>query len=170
MSVQRAGAHSGQFTFLVNGESVTAHSSFETAWVYPGTTVALSFPARQAAFAFTGEATAEVTISPEHTHLTIDGVETFVNLPGLTTTIGVSEATNVIVDLPAVTASLELSAETCAFTAVTDVQTESGKSYYCGTFTGQTLTSGADGSPCVMGTTFTIILPASAGDLYLHAD
>ena len=87
---------------------------------------------------FTGEATAEVTLSPEHTHLTIDGVETFVNLPGLTTTIGVSEATNVIVDLPAVTTSLELSAENYAFTPVTDTQSAGGKgTYYCGTFTKQ---------------------------------
>ena len=170
MSVQRAGANSGQFTFLVNGESITAHTSFETTWVYPGTTVELSFPARSTAFVFTGEATAEVTISPEHTHLTIEGVETFVNLPGLTTTIGVSEATNVIVDLPAVTTSLELSAETYAFTAITDAQTVSGGNYYCGTFTEETVSGGASGSPCVMGTTFTITLPASADNLYLHAD
>ena len=171
MSVQRAGAHSGQFTFLVNGESITAHTSFETTWVYPGTTVELTFPARRTAFVFTGEATAEVTLSPEHTHLTIDGVETFVNLPGLTTTIGVSEATNVIVDLPAVTTSLELSAETYAFTAVTDTQSAGGKgTYYCGTFTEQTVSGGAAGSPCVMGTTFTVTLPASADNLYLHAD
>ena len=170
MSVQRAGANSGQFTFLVNGEPVTAHSSFETAWIYSGTTVELSFPARKTAFVFTGQATAEVTISSEHTHLTVNGVETFVNLPGLTTTIGVSEATNVIVDLPAVTTSLELSAETYAFTAVTDVQTVSGGNYYCGPFTEQTISGGASGSPCVMGTTFTVTLPASAGNLYLHAD
>ena len=170
MSVQRAGANSGQFTFLVNGEPGTAHTSFETAWIYSGTTVELSFPARRTAFVFTGQATAEVTISSEHTHLTVNGVETFVNLPGLTTTIGVSEATNVIVDLPGVTTSLELSAETYAFTAVTDVQTVSGGNYYCGTFTEQTLVSGKSGSPCVMGTTFTVTLPASAGDLYLHAD
>ena len=170
MSVQRAGAHSGQFTFLVNGESVTAHSSFETAWIYSGTTVELSFPARKTAFVFTGQATAEVIISPEHAHVNVDGVETYVNLPGLTTTIRVSEATNVIVDPPAVTTSLEPSAETYAFTAVTDVQTVSGKSYYCGTFMEQTLIGGASGSPCVMGTTFTIILPTLAGDSYLHAD
>ena len=147
--MQRAGAHSGQFTFLVNGESVTAHSSFETTWVYPGTTVQLSFPARQTAFTFTGEATAEVIISPEHIHVNVDGVETYVNLPGLTTTIGVSEATNVIVDLPAVTTSLEPSAETYAFTADTDVQTVSNKNYYCGIFMEQTLIGGASGNPCV---------------------
>ena len=68
------------------------------------------------------------------------------------------------------TIALELSAETYAFTAVTDVQTVSGKSYYCGTFMEQTLIDGASGSPCVMGTTFTITLPASADDLYPQAN
>ena len=34
----------------------------------------------------------------------------------------------------------------------------------------KTVSGGAAGSPCVMGTTFTVILPASADNLYLHAD
>ena len=79
-------------------------------------------------------------------------------------------ATNVIFDLSIVTIAMELSAETYAFTAVTNVQTVSGNSYYCGTFMEQTLIGGASGNPCVMGTTFTITLPASADDLYLQAN
>ena len=170
MSVQRAGANTGRFTFLVNGAPVTAHSSFETTWVYPGTTVELSFPARSTAFVFTGEVTTEVIIPSQHTHVTVNGVETAVNLPGLTTTIGVSEATNVIVNLPAITSSLVLSAETYAFTAITDTQNESNGAKYCGTFTDQSVNGGGAGKPCVMGTTFTVTLPASADNFYLHAD
>ena len=82
-----------------------------------------------------------------------------------------SEATNVIVSLPAVTTSLELSAETHVFSAITDsVVTDNGGTKYCGTFTDQTLDSGKNGNPCVVGTTFTVTLPASADNLYLHAD
>ena len=163
--------HTGQFTFLVNGEPVTAYSSFETTWVYSGTTVELSFPARQTAFVFTGAVSSDITIPSEHTHFTVNGIETAIDLPGLTTTIGVSEATNVIVSLPAVTTSLELSAETYVFSAITDsVVTDNGGTKYCGTFTDQTLDSGKNGNPCVVGTTFTVTLPASADNLYLHAD
>ena len=82
-----------------------------------------------------------------------------------------SEASNITADLPAVTTSLELSTETQAFTAITDTQSKNGAgTYYCGTFTEQTVTGGGNGKPCVMGIICTITLPASAGNLYLHAD
>ena len=82
-----------------------------------------------------------------------------------------SEASNITADLPAVTTSLGLSTETQAFTAITDTQSKDGAgTYYCGTFTEQTVNGGGNGKPCVMGIICTITLPASAGNLYLHAD
>ena len=163
----------GKFTFSIDGTEVAATSSFETTFLYSETTLELSFSARQTAFHFTGAISTEITLPSEHTHVTVDGIETAVDLPGLTTTIEVSESSNVIVNVPATTAQMTIPEATYVFSAVTDSVVKSGEgTYYCGTFTDQTVNGAADGntgSPCVVGTIFTVTLPTSANNLYLHA-
>ena len=162
----------GQFTPIVNGVTMTATSSLLTTWTYPSTVLELVFSARTTAFHFTGEGSTEVIIPSEHTHMTIEGVVTAVDIPGLTTTLTISEETNVIVDLPAVTTQMTVPEATFVFSAITDIVTENGGTYYCGTFTDQrTYAAGADGKACVVGTTFIVTLPSNIPDsvLYLNA-
>ena len=162
----------GKFTFSIDGTEVAATSSFETTFLYSETTLELSFSARQTAFHFTGAISTEITLPSEHTHVTVDGIETAVDLPGLTTTIEVSESSNVIVDVPATTVQMTIPEATYVFSAITDSVVKSDEKYYCGTFTDQTVKDAADGNtgkPCVVGTIFTVTLPTSANNLYLHA-
>ena len=168
--IQTADINSGRFTFLVNGESVTAHSSFETTWVYPGTTLELSFSSRQTAFQFTGEGYTEITLPSEHTHLTVDGIETAVDIPGFTTTLTVTDSTNVIVNIPATTAQMAIPSVEHVFSVITASASKVDDTYYCGTFTDQTLAAADANKPCVVGTIFTVTLPSDASALYLHGD
>ncbi len=168
--IQTADINSGRFTFLVNGESVTAHSSFETTWVYPGTTLELSFSSRQTAFQFTGEGYTEITLPSEHTHVTVDGIETAVDIPGFTTTLTVTGSTNVIVNIPATTAQMTIPSVEHVFSVITASASKVDDTYYCGTFTDQTLDAGDTGSPCVMGALFTVTLPYSAPAFYVRGD
>ena len=159
----------GKFTFSIDGSQVDATYSFVTTFLYPGTTLELSFSARQTAFHFTGEGSTEVIIPPEHTHVTVDGIETAVDIPGFTTTVAVTGSSNVIVDVPATTAQMTIPEATYVFSAITaTVSKDSGNIYYCGTNTEKTLQA-ADGNTCVMGTIFTVTLPSDASALYLHA-
>ena len=73
-------------------------------------------------------------------------------------TLSVEGSTNVIVQIPGTTASLEVSGFTKEFTAVTTIIAESGVTKYCGD---QILADGVAGSACVMGTTFTIDVPGA---------
>ena len=158
----------GKFTFSIDGQQVTAASSFVTTFAYPGTTLELSFSARQTAFHFTGEGSTEVIIPPEHTHVTVDGIETAVDIPGFTTTLAVTGSSNVIVDVPATTVQMTIPSVEYVFSAITDTITEGdGGSKYCGD---QTVDNGANaGNTCVRGTVFTVTLPSDASALYLHA-
>ena len=160
-------AADGTFGLTVNGAEVTATSSFATTFVYPGTTLELSFSSRQVAFQFTGEGSTEVTIPGEHTHLTVDGIETAVDIPGITTTLTVTGSTNVIVGVPETVTQMTIPSVEYVFTAITDTITEDNGTKYCGTFTDQTL-DGETGSACVMGAAFTVTLPSDASPLYLH--
>ena len=173
LSAQTLGDGDGTFGLAVNGQSVTATSNFETTFIYPGTTLELSFSARQTAFHFTGEGSTEVIIPPEHTHVTVDGIETAVDIPGFTTTLAVTGSSNVIVDVPATTVQMTIPSVKYVFSAITDSVVKSGdNTYYCGTFTDQTVKDAADGNtgkPCVVGTIFTVTLPSDASALYLHA-
>ena len=167
LSVQTLDA--GKFTFSIDGSQVEATNSFATTFSYPGTTLELSFSARQTAFQFIGEGSTEITIPSEHTHVTVDGIETAVDIPGFTTTLTVTGSSNVIVNLPATTAQMTIPEATYVFSAVTDsVVTGEGATKYCGTFTDQTV-DGDQNSPCVMGALFTVTLPSDASALYLHA-
>ena len=168
--IQTAEVNSGRFTFLVNGESVTAYSSFETTWVYPGTTLELSFSSRQTAFQFTEEGYTEITLPSEHTHVTVDGIETAVDIPGFTTTLTVTGSTNVIVNIPATTAQMTIPSVEHVFSVITASASKVGDTYYCGTFTDQTLAASDSDKPCVVGTIFTVTLPSDASALYLHGD
>ena len=160
----------GKFTFSIDGTEVAATSSFATTFSYPGTTLELSFSARQTAFHFTGEGSTEVIIPPEHTHVTVDGIETAVDIPGFTTTLAVTGSSNVIVDVPATTVQMTIPEATYVFSAITDVVSKgSDNTYYCGTNTDATFEDGANNSPCVMGAIFTVTLPSDASALYLHA-
>ena len=162
----------GAFTFTVDGQPVTATSNFATTFIYPGTTLELSFSSRQTAFHFTGEGSTEVIIPPEHTHVTVDGIETAVDIPGFTTTLAVTGSSNVIVDVPATTVQMTISSVEYVFSAITDSVSKVENTYYCGTFTDQTVKDAADGNtgkPCVVGTIFTVTLPSDASALYLHA-
>ena len=164
--IQTANGNSWRFTFLVDGQQVTAHSSFETTWVYPGTTLELSFSSRQTAFHFTGEGSTEVIIPPEHTHVTVDGIETAVDIPGFTTTLAVTGSSNVIVNIPATTAQMTIPSVEHVFSVITNTIGSDNGNKYCGD---QTVADGKTGQPCVMGTTFTVTLPSDASALYLHA-
>ena len=123
------------------------------------------------AFQFTGEGSTEITIPPEHTHVTVDGIETAVDIPGFTTTLAVTGSSNVIVDVPATTVQMTISSVEYVFSAITDSVSKVGENtYYCGTFTDQTVKdANAENKPCVVGTIFTVTLPSDASALYLHA-
>ena len=160
----------GEFTFTVDGSQVAATSSFETTFIYSGTTLELSFSSRQTAFHFTGEGSTEITIPSEHSHLTVDGIPTAVDIPGFTTTLVLTGSSDIIVDVPATTTQMIIPEATYVFNAITDVVTENGGTYYCGTNTETTYEAGANNSPCVMGTIFTVTLPSDVSALYLHGD
>ena len=160
-------AADGTFGLTVNGAEVKATNSFETTFIYPGTTLELSFSSRQVAFQFTGEGSTEITIPGEHTHLTVDGIETAVDIPGITTTLTVTGSTNVIVGVPETVTQMTIPEATYMFSAITDTITEDNGTKYCGD---QTLADGAAGSTCVMGTIFTVTLPSDVSPLYLHLE
>ena len=162
----------GEFTFTVDGQQVEATNSFETTFIYSGTTLELSFSSRQTAFHFTGEGSTEVTIPSIHSHLTVDGIETAVDIPGFTTTIVLTGSSDIIVDVPATTTQMTIPEATYVFSAITaSVATfDNGNTYYCGTYTETTFDAGADNSPCVMGTIFTVTLPSDVSALYLHGE
>ena len=161
----------GEFTFTVDGSQVDATSSFETTFIYSGTTLELSFSSRQTAFHFTGEGSTEVTIPSIHSHLTVDGIETAVDIPGFTTTIVLTGSSDIIVDVPATTTQMTIPEATYVFSAITDIVTQGeGGTYYCGTNTETTYEAGADQKTCVMGTIFTVTLPSDVSALYLHGE
>ena len=184
IAVEIAGTYGGDansvvFTMKVNGadeeKTLNADASLTTEWTYEGTTLSLSFSARQTAFRFTGAVSTEITLPTEHTHVTVNGIETAVDLPGLTTTIVATDSTVVLVDLPETTTTLEITAETYSLTVmaykISTGDTGSGQdagSSYCGT---QVLAAGATDTPCVMSLTTTITLPSEAAtsNLYLYA-
>ena len=167
-------ANSADFTYMVtiNGdttETVTGITNFETTFTFPSTTLSLSFPSRQSAFIFSGAVSTEITIPSEHTHVTVDGIETYVNLPGLTTTLTVSDTTNVIVQLPAVSTEVTITEETYAFTWMTYQigSAETDKSS-CGTYS-LSNAAGQTSDLCVPGISTIITLPTSINPLFLHA-
>ena len=142
-----------------------------TTWTYPSTVLELEFSARTTAFYFTGEGSTIVTIPTEHTHVTVDGIETAVDIPGFTTTLTVTGSSNIIVHIPATTAQMTIPEATYVFSAITDVVTQNGDNYYCGTFTDQrTYAAEASTKACIVGTTFTVTLPSDASALYLHGE
>ena len=153
----------GKFTFSIDGSQVEATNSFATTFSYPGTTLELSFSARQTAFQFIGEGSTEITIPSEHTHVTVDGIEIAVNIPGFTTTLTVTGSSNIIVHIPATTSQMTIPEATYVFNAITDVVT-GDETKFCGD---QTLENGEAGNTCVMGTTFTVTLPSDVSTLYL---
>ena len=174
-----ADANSVAFTMKVNGadeeKTLSTDASLTTAWIYEGTTLSLSFSARQTAFRFTGAVSTEITLPTEHTHVTVNGIETAVDLPGLTTTIVATDSTVVLVDLPEPTTTVEITAETYSLTVmaykISTGDTANGQdsqSSYCGT---EVLAAGATDTPCVMSLTTTITLPSEAAtsNLYLYA-
>ena len=68
---------------------------------------------------------------------------------------------------------MEIGAETFGFTVRPDTIYGYGNVRFCGTNYAHTLTShwrAVLGGPCIVGTTFMVTLPSSAGDLYLYAD
>ena len=161
------------FTGTINGSPFTKIVPFATTWTYPGTTLSLTFSARQAAFVFSNAISTEITLPSEHTHVTINGVETAIDLPGLTTTIEVSESTNIIVDLPATTATREIYPETFEFTVDAAQINESDGIKFCGTDEAQIITEQwgpGVGAPCIPGTTFAVTLPSQRRDFFLKAD
>ena len=161
----------GKFTVTVDGVAQEYTSFLVTTWTYPSTVLELEFTARTTAFYLTGEGSTEVIIPPEHTHVTVDGVETAVNIPGFTTTLAVTGSSNVIVHIPATTAQMTIPEATYVFSAITDVVTQNGEKYYCGTFTDQrTYGDAANTKACIVGTTFTVTLPSAASALYLHGE
>ena len=162
------------YTVTINGSdevAVTGTTEFVTTFTFPETTLSLSFSERQTAFIFSGEVTTEITIPSEHTHVTVNGVETAVDLPGLTTTLTVSDSTNVIVQLPAVSTEVTVTEETYEFTWMTyQVGGDETDKSSCGTYTlSQTAASTSD--YCVPGLTTTIVLPTGAtqSQVFLHA-
>ena len=161
-------AEDGTFGLTVNGQSVGATSDFATTFIYPGTTLELSFSSRQVAFQFTGEGSTEITIPGEHTHLTVDGIETAVDIPGITTTLTVTGSTNVIVGVPETVTQMTIPSVEYVFSAVTAIVSKISETYYCGDNTDQTLAAAGDDNTCVMPTTFTVTLPSDASPLYLH--
>ena len=161
----------GKFTVTADGITQEYTSSLVTTWTYPSTVLELEFSARQTAFYFTGEGSTIVTIPTEHTHVTVDGIETAVDIPGFTTTLTVTGSSNIIAQIPATTAQMTIPEATYVFSAITDVVTQNGDTYYCGTFTDQRTYAGdKNGSPCIVGTTFTVTLPSDASALYLHGE
>ena len=160
----------GKFAVTVDGVAQEYTSFLVTTWTYPSTVLELEFSARTTAFYLTGEGSTEVIIPPEHTHVSVDGVETAVDIPGFTTTLAVTGSSNVIVHIPATTAQMTIPEATYVFSAITDVVSKgSDNTYYCGTNTDATFEDGANNSPCVVGTVFTVTLPSDASALYLHA-
>ena len=155
------------FVATVNGEETTLDLPFATTWTFSSTSLELSFAARTSAFIFTGDSSVEITIPAEHTHVTVGGVETAIDLSGITTTLSVTGSTNVILTMPEVVTTMEIPEVTAEFTVTTDTISTSGGNTYC---VDQSIAGGNENSPCVVGTTFTITLPTSAGNLYLHAD
>ena len=184
IAVEISGTYGGDensvvFTMKVNGadepQTLSAESILTTAWTYEGTTLSLSFSARQTAFRFTGAVSTEITLPTEHTHVTVDGIETAVDLPGLTTTIVATDSTVVLVELPETTTTVEIAAETYSLTVMAyKISTgdaangQDSQSSYCGT---QVLAAGATDTPCVMSLTTTITLPSegATSNLYLYA-
>ena len=161
----------GKFAVTVDGVAQEYTSFLVTTWTYPSTVLELEFSARTTAFYLTGEGSTEVIIPPEHTHVSVDGVETAVDIPGFTTTLAVTGSSNVIVHIPATTAQMTIPEATYVFSAITDVVTQNGDKYYCGTFTDQrTYGDGANTKACIVGTTFTVTLPSAASALYLHGE
>ena len=161
------------YTVKVNGgeEVVTGTTNFVTTFTFPETTLSLSFSSRQTAFIFSGEVTTEITIPSEHTHVTVNGVETAVDLPGLTTTLTVSDSTNVIVQLPAVSTEVTVTEETYEFTWMTyQVGGEDADKSSCGPYS-LSQTAGQTSDYCVPGLTTTIVLPTGAtqSQVFLHA-
>ena len=174
-----ADENSVEFTMNVNGQpqgadskmTLSPGSPFTTEFTFPATTLSLSFAARTSAFHFSGAVSTEITLPSEHTHVTVNGIETAVDLPGLTTIIEVSESTNIIVDLPEATTTLEFTEEVYTFSmeaytiSTGDAASgQDGASSYCGTQT----TDGASGSACVMSITTTVTLPTGATDSVLY--
>ena len=161
------------YTVTVNNEEVTVTGSteFVTTFTFPETTLSLSFSERQTAFIFSGAVSTEITIPTEHTHVTVDGIETYVNLPGLTTTLTISDSTNVIVQLPAVSTEVIVTEETYEFTWQTyQVGTAETDKSSCGTYS-LSNTAGQTSAYCVPGLTTTIVLPTGAtqSQVFLHA-
>ena len=161
------------YTVTVNNEEVTVTGSteFVTTFTFPATTLSLSFSERQTAFIFSGAVSTENTIPTEHTHVTVDGIETYVNLPGLTTTLTISDSTNVIVQLPAVSTEVIVTEETYEFTWQTyQVGTAETDKSSCGTYS-LSNTAGQTSDYCVPGLTTTIVLPTGAtqSQVFLHA-
>ena len=161
----------GKFTVTADGVTQEYTSSLVTTWTYPSTVLELEFSAGTTAFYFTGEGSTIVTIPTEHTHVTVDGIETAVDIPGFTTTLSVTGSSNVIVDVLATTTQMTIPEATYVFSAITDVVTQDGDKYYCGTFTDQrAYGEAANTKACIVGTTFTVTLPYSAPALYSHGD
>ena len=162
-----------KFTGKLNGTPFTEKIPFTTAWTYPGTTLELSFPARQIEFILSDAVSTEITLPPEQTHVTIDGIETAVDLPGLTTTLIASDSTNIVIDLPAVTTTKEIYPETFEFTVHADLIDGGNGIKFCGTDNAQILTEQwgpGIGGPCIPGTTFAVTIPSQRRDLFLRAD
>ena len=162
-----------EFTGKLNGTPFTEKIPLTTTWTYPGTTLELSFPARQIEFILSDAVSTEITLPPEHTHVTIDGIETAVDLPGLTTTLIASDSTNIVIDLPAVTTTKEIYPETFEFTVHADLIDGGNGIKFCGTDDAQILTEQwgpGIGGPCVPGTTFAVTIPSQHPVLYLQAD
>ena len=167
-----ADANAVTFTMSVNGVAqggdgkmtLNTGTPLLTEFTFPATTLSLSFAARTSAFHFTGAVSTEITLPSEHIHVTVDGIETAVDLPALTTVIEVSESTNIIVDLPEVTTTLEFTAETYTFSMEAYTISSSGGTSYCGTQS----TDSAENSACVMGITTTVTLPTGATDSVLY--
>ena len=159
LSAQTLGAEGeAKFTVTVNSAASEYVSSLVTTWTYPETTLWLSFGSTQTAFILTGTGVTEITIPSQYNLVTVKGVETAVDLAGIMITLSVEGSTNVIVQIPGTTASLEVAGFTKKFTAVTTIIAESGVTKYCGD---QILADGVAGSACVMGTTFTIDVPGA---------
>ena len=161
------------YTVTVNGDevAVTGETEFVTTFTFPETTLSLSFSERQTAFIFSGEVTTEITIPSEHTHITVNGIETAVDLPGLTTTLTVSDSTNVIVQLPAVSTEVIVTEESYEFTWQTyQVGGQDTDKSSCGPYS-LSAAAASTSDYCVPGLTTTIVLPTGAtqSQVFLHA-
>ena len=168
-------ANSDQFSYTVtiNGgeEVVKGTTDFVTTFTFSETTLSLSFSSRQTAFVFSGAVSTEITLPSEHTHVTVDGIETAVDLPGLTTTIEVTDSTNVILQLPAVSTEVTVAEETYEFTWQTyQIGGEETDKSSCGPYS-LSDAAGQTSDYCVPGLTTTIVLPTGAtqSTVFLHA-